>query len=330
MLRPCLSSESICVWQSCYACGVRPIVGKSATCITCSAGPENTLCEACYILLARGLVVHPIAGVTTNRGAVPHIFRTSFGQPRSHYSPWLAVQHVGATAPPVPECCVVRPEFCCGVESFFGAYAFVVEFDRLSSPVLLTALHVMDELLRTKGLDCSSNNFFYTGQEAPGVVTGVRLYDLNAPNWVFAEIGFADSMLTLPDARLGCEEPYSQRDIAAFRVSDASSVMPISLAGVPPPVGEAMWLVVSTSQGGKIRLIETTVVELTDQTLVFRFVDAASLPRFTSGAPLLNSAGDVVGINTGCGFLEGHFFGHGNHIRSIRRHLHTACDLQIS
>ena len=57
---------------------------------------------------------------------------------------------------------------------------------------------------------------------------------------------------------------------------------------------------------------------------MFRYRDASDHPRFTSGAPLLNAAGEVVGINVGKGEIRGHTVGHANHVASLRRHLREA------
>jgi hypothetical protein len=36
----------------------------------------------------------------------------------------------------------------------------------------------------------------------------------------------------------------------------------------------------------------------------------------------VNHKGEVVGINIGSGFVDGCRIGHGNHVTSLRRHLH--------
>jgi hypothetical protein len=217
---------------------------------------------------------------------------------------------------------VVRPEFRSGRESFFGSYGFVVVAADGGHPLMLTALHVMDELAKLKGINCSSDNAGYTGRELPHQVTSVRLYDPFAPNWVLAELGAAGDMLFLPDARICEEEPYSHRDIAAFRVDPSAPVRPIRLAVVPPVVGEPIWLAVNLGRGVRERAIQAVVVEMTERTLVFRFgMPATTMPPYTSGAPLLNRTGEVVGINIGGGMLDEYRFGHGNHLASVRRHL---------
>ncbi len=221
----------------------------------------------------------------------------------------------------MPDRFVVRPEFRSGRELFFGSYAFVVIAEDGGSPLLLTALHILDELAGFRGIDCSDNNAGYTGRELPAHVTSVQLYDPYARNWMLAELGTAGGMLLLPDARIGAIEPHSQRDIAAFRAAPASPFLPLPLARSNPVVGEPIWLAVNHGLDARERTIQAVVVEITSETFVFRFAAPAELPRYTSGAPLLNRLGEVVGVNGGMGTLDRHKLGHGVHVISVRRHL---------
>ena len=315
------ASELIHIWYRCHSCGMQPIVGQRFECQTCPSGPDNDLCEKCHQAFQRGTVKHPKpGGHAANFPTTVHQFRVFEGAPSHQYLPWLAVPQPEAIAPVVPDRFVVRPEFCCGLDSYFGSYAFVVE-SQAGPPLVLTALHVMDELIKSKRIDCTSNNASYNGQELPRLVTKVKLYDVFAPQWPLAELGSASSMLSLPDARVGDEEPYSQRDIAAFRVDPAANVSPARLAEKPPQVGKPVWLAFNASKGAKSRTVQAVVVERTGRTLVFRYALATTETTHSSGAPLLNSGGEVVGICVGGGFLNGQRLGHANHVTSIRRHL---------
>jgi len=233
------------------------------------------------------------------------------------------VDQSDAPPPSVSKGFVVRPEFRCGWESFFGSYAFVVESELSDSPLLITALHVMDELIKGKNIDCSSANASYTGDELPSILTRVNLYDVFVENWAFAPLGSAGSMVSLPDARLGEEEPYCQRDIAAFRLDRDASVCPGKLAGTPTEVGEAVWLVANPARSTKVEMMSAVVVESNRETFVYRLAAGTRDPRSTSGAPLVNCKGEVAGINIGIGWFQGNHFGHANNATSIRNHLRT-------
>jgi hypothetical protein len=313
------ASELIHVWNRCHACGAQPIVGLRFECQSCPVGPDNDLCEPCHRLFEQGRVQHP-APDTREAPPGPHVFRAFEGVARERLLPWLAVPWPEAPAPTVPSHFVVRPEFRSGPESFFGSYGFVVAAEDGGAPLMLTALHVMDELIKYLRIDCSIANTAYTGRELPPLVTGVRLYDVYAPQWMLAELGTAGAMLTLPDARIPEREPYSTCDIAAFRVAP-SNVRPARLAAVPPAVGEPLWLAVNLGRGAQGRTLAAVAVEITERAFIFRYAPATTMPPFTSGAPLINRAGEVVGINVGGGALDGHRLGHGNPVASVRRHL---------
>jgi hypothetical protein len=285
-------------------------------------GPDTDLCENCHSLFERGIVSHPSSsGRAVRFQNTPHIFRAIEGSPRDQYERWLVVRMTETPAPNVPNRFVVRPEFRSASDSFLGSLAFVVTYERQRAPLMLTALHVMDELIKSKGVNCSVHNQFYTGRELPSLISEVRLYDAFADRWVFAHLGDASAMLVLPDARLGDEAPFSDRDIAAFRAEDSAAIVPVRLATCAPAVGEDIWLVTNSYKGANKRVIGAVVVESTERTLVFCYRSRANVPSGTSGAPLINAQGEIIGINIGRGLLDNHQLGHGHHVTSIRRHL---------
>jgi Trypsin-like peptidase domain/Zinc finger, ZZ type len=312
---------TIHIWNHCHSCGAQPIVGIRFECQVCPAGPDNDLCELCYRQFLKGAVKHPRMRRGLNLPELQHRFLEFQGKLGSEYVPWLALSRSGLPAPPIPDHFLIRPEFQCGRQSFLGTYAFAATHRNESKQLLLTALHVLDDVAKSYSVDCSTSNFSYTGTELPAVITQVRLYDAFADNWVLAELGSADSMLVLPSARVGEPEPCSKQDIAGFRVDPHTSLNAAKIADRDPAVGEAVWLV--ANQFAK-RSFEAIVVEPVKDSFIFRFRSTKALSKNTSGAPLVNSDGEIVGINVGAGFFEGHWFGHGNFATSIRSHLDSA------
>jgi hypothetical protein len=311
--------ELVHIWNRCHACGASPIVGLRFTCQTCPAGADNDLCQPCHRLFELGQLKHP-SPEAREAPAGRHIFRTFEGIERERAAPWLAVPWCSALAPTVPDRFVVRPEFRSGRESFFGSYGFIVAAEDSQQQLVLTALHVLDELAKFRHIDCSENNAGYSGRELPHQVTGVQLYDPFAANWVLNELGSAGEMLLLPEARICTIEPYSQRDVAAFHILPASGFQPLELATASPTVGDPIWLAANQGRGIGERTIGAVVVEITDNTFVFRYAKPTILPLHTSGAPLLNRDGEVVGVNVGGGTIDGYQLGHAVHVVSLRRH----------
>ncbi len=309
------------LWHACGGCGARPIVGVRYQCLTCAAGPDVDLCASCYGRQQAGERLHPKdPGIP---GVQEHRFEAMESAVQELPQHWLDFAKPSNPPPPaVPDGFVVRPEFRAGRHTGFGGYSFVVQTGEIGlGTVVLTALHVMDDLIKEFGWDGRVRG---TAPTLASKITAVQLYDVFAPNWMLAELGRATSMLVLHEAHYGDEEPNSDGDIAAFRLPDSAQHPPGSLAPEPPRVGDPVFLAAREDRGGVSRTLGAVVVQQTDQSLIFRFDNPTQEAHFSSGAPILDEAGQVVGINVGAGAFGGHRFGHANHVGNIRRHLATA------
>ena len=214
---------------------------------------------------------------------------------------------------------LLRPEFQTGRESFLGTYGFPIRHERAPHGLFCTALHVLDELARNAGVDCSVENTRYTGEELPAIVSSVVVYDAFAPKWIFAEAGTTGRMIVLPDTRTGEKEPFCQRDVALFTLPSGGTLHLADLAPDIPDEGDPVWLVASRVPKDDRRTMAAVAVACTPQALVFRFTSREEPPRNTSGAPLIDESGKVIGVNVGCGYFSGHHFGHAVHSASIQR-----------
>ncbi len=311
------------VWHHCHECDAKPIVGKRYHCTSCPDGPDNDLCEPCYEKYKQGTVQHPPAeSYTEAAGITEHCFQMEEGKPLEDYKDWLDVPHPQAAEPKVPAPFVVRPIFNAGFDSTIGGYAFAVTMEGFSRPLLLTGLHVMDELIIKKNIDPTAKNKDYSGKELPAIITDVNLFDVFAPNWMMASLGDAGPMLVLPDARSGEEEPYSDKDIAAFHVHPTAQLTPASLAKTKPAIGDPVWLLARPEQPGN-NLFKAVVLESTDRSLVYKFETKEELPKYGSGSPIIDKNGQVAGITIGGGQLQDHQLGHANHAENIRKHLES-------
>jgi hypothetical protein len=282
------------------------------------------LCDPCYAAYRRGALVHPSPSsfvAQTEAVADRHDFTPRPGRHRAEYDAWDRVRDVVAPTPSISGRFVVRPEFCTGAGSFIGSYGFVVSVDG-APPLAVTALHVLDQLARTLHVDCATGSGAYTGHELPRTIQHVHLYDVTAPNWMGGRIATAGPMLVLPDARTGEPEPACQRDIAALVLGEGAEWTPRRLAGARPSVGSPIWLIANAAGAPRsLRAFAATVVESTSDTLIFRYAEGVALSRHTSGAPLLDRHGCVVGINIGGGTLNRRDYGHAHHSDNMRRHL---------
>lgn len=322
-----MTEEMVHVWNRCHHCGQSPIEGRRFHCQTCPDGPDNDLCESCHERYLAGEFRHPApdtaAAVLSSEN---HHFSPIEGKPPGPYEEWLRIDHPEMKAPVLPNRFVVRPIFSAGLDAVIGGYAFAVRLEGGTSPVLLTALHVLDEMIKKNGIDATAANKEYTGRELPGIITEVTLYDVFAPNWMTAPLGSAGAMFVLPEARTGEDEPFADLDIAAFRLPDTRDLNPAPLADAVPGVGEPVWGVSKLDGKPSQRTLKAVVVEVTDRSLVFRFdnPEDADRARYSSGSPMINQQGEVIGIRIGGGNFRQQKFGHANHTANIRRHLTNA------
>ncbi len=312
------SENTIHLWRRCHGCGAAPIHGECYHCASCYPGPDTDLCASCYALYLRGQLTHPAPSLQTPVVG-QHRFAPVPGDREEGYIPWLDIPDRNESSPIPHDGLLLRLEFCFRSDVSFGAYGFAVQTPR--SALILTALHVMGEVIAKCGIDATSTNHAYDGRALSQAIHRVNLYNVLKEKWMLHPLGTAGPMLVLPDARIGDPEPISIRDIAAFSTNNTSRVRPARLAGQAPRRGETVWLAARFSDTARTR--QATVVEQTEHSYIFRYLDTSRGIPYTSGAPVLNSSGEVVGINIGEGRFKGRCFGHAHQIDSIRRHLRS-------
>ena len=310
------TEDEIHLWQHCHHCNESPITGVRYECQDCPAGPDIDLCSTCFELYKQGKICHPQEKTHFSEDTL-HKFLSRRGELAKPIDSWLDIPMPEGNDPQVENGFVVRPEFCFAGKSVFGGHGFVVNTSK--GLIFLTALHVLDEVIKKSNIDASVENNQYTGKELPQVINTVNLYDVMEDKWMFYDIGLCGEMMVLPDARVGEIEPISYRDISAFTLKESINIRAGTLAMNCPDIGEPIWLVSKMSDRSRSR--EAVVVDKTAHSFVFRYESNEPLPKYCSGAPLLNKNGQVVAINVGGGFFKNQRFGHANHVGNIRQHL---------
>lgn len=318
------SNQLAHIWHHCHGCSEAPITGKRHHCDSCADGPDNDLCESCYQLYLAKKLRHPAEdSLSAAHDIKKHVFTVHQGQPLSDFGHYLDIPLPQSTTPSIPNGFVVRPIFNAGMDSVMGGYAFAAKTKDKPGTYLFTALHVMDQLIKQLNINCANKNPNYSGKELPARVTGVNVFDVFAPNWMLAALGEAGPMLTLPNARTGDEEPFSNRDIAIFNASRNIDLNPLPLAQNAPKTGEPVWLAVRSPNNPNKKLFKAVIVEKTDRSLVFRYQDK-EIPKYSSGTAIINKNNEVAGIVVGGGKLNNQSLGHANHVENIEKHLKDA------
>ena len=108
--------------------------------------------------------------------------------------------------------------------------------------------------------------------------------------------------------------PGSFKDVAVFPVIGHSPGLPLASRDVAP--GEFVWLLAQPANGGETsRLLHRAQVLRTAGFLAFRYDNQSLGADQTSGAALINAAGEVVGLNVGyTRLLNGELIGVGDRV----------------
>jgi hypothetical protein len=219
-----------------------------------------------------------------------------------------------AASPAPTEGLVLRPTFEVEGNRYPAGTAFVVAFE--GHTLVLTAHH----LLGPPG----GMPKIVTAADVPSTILGVALKDA----WTGTRLGRAARPLLIADAKPMTEDPAA--DIAVFRAEarnsldigarTTASLKPARFADTAPKVGDAVWLAAALVSGDKDkRLHPAKVVQVEANGVYVKYEETALDLTGTAGAPLVNAAGDVVGMALGGGVMDGELIGLANPLPAIKK-----------
>lgn len=223
-----------------------------------------------------------------------------------------------AAASPVPEPeaaarAACRPQVTALNQTYVAGTAFLL--DHGGRTLLVTAHHVFGT---GGGLSRDLD-----WRELPAAVAGVRCAAFSD-----AAVWRAGPALAIPGAAAGTDVE-ALKDVAALavQVTDADRGRALRLAPEPAKVGDRVWLVTSLVNGApESQLLHPAkVTRLTGGGTVLYVYDNRALDiRATSGAAVVNTKGEVVGVNFGGGERQGYAFGIATGVEVLRAGLAAA------
>ncbi len=235
-------------------------------------------------------------------------FTTGGGSPSSNQSP-----------PQPPAGSLFRPTFETTLGTIEAGTAFEISLTNASRPILLTAIHLL-------GPDGGAPHKV-PAVEVPQVVKSLELKDCFDASLDFPKPG---SPIVISEAA-AYDDKSKAGDILAFWAPKGDQIHPFVLAMTVPVKGRRVWLAAAVLEGApptqKLHAATVTGIDR-DGYLIYRFDNSKLVLQATSGAPVLNSSGEVVAINIGGGKERFTLFGFGNPVSRFRPFLEAAIKQQ--
>ena len=193
-----------------------------------------------------------------------------------------------AGEPVPPEHGLVKPTFLLLNRSFSGGTGFLVRVPDREEPLLVTPQHLFGP---ATGQDAQMSPD-EIAKDVHGAV-GLSMQDKKT-------IFVAPKYLKIVDAR-PVDQNGADKDLAAFAVAAGEKLKTFEFADQMPSKGETVFIFARLVGAETPKLFRATVVEVTPHDLVYAFDDRSIELRGTSGAPVLNAQGKVVGMNVSGG-----------------------------
>lgn len=199
-------------------------------------------------------------------------------------------------APTPPSDVVFKPTFLTGYDSLTAGTGFVARFKE--NRVFLTAHHLFGP---AAGLEHD-----LSPSEAKAFAAAMVGSSMNHPEVLLT----SSAMLLIPTAK-AFDQNDATHDIAAFHLPQYQGPA-LSVSITPTKKGDKVYLLARPRGEEKLRLISAVVSRAGNDSIEYFYDESDVNFAGTSGAPVLNDSGDIVGINLGGGNHKGRTFGFAN------------------
>lgn len=198
---------------------------------------------------------------------------------------------------------VFKPSFVTTEGEQKAGSAFVVKYKE--NYYAVTAHHLFSE--------AGGFSREYNWRELQGLVSEVSLQSLSDE-----KIRYSTGKATEIKGAKSVSNWTGKNDIAIFKLKQKPANY-LTIAQLPPKVGETVWLYgLVYNRPPELLLHKAVTVEYDKNWISYQFEDSGLILNGTSGAAILNSKGEVVGINLSGGEQEGSLYGYGNPLVSIQ------------
>lgn len=193
--------------------------------------------------------------------------------------------------PPLPANAIFSPTIYWANESHTAGTAWAASLEGKNATIIVTAHHIF-----------GPSGGFSTDIPAEKMAEGklvVELVDVFSTQ----NFGKVTKNLYIPDAK---SQPPTSKDVAAFLAAEVEkkiSIGKLYISDQLPALGEEVWLAASVVGGDPawVKLHKATVVRSAEDVIMIHYDNPNLVLRATSGAPVLNKEGKVIGLNIAAG-----------------------------
>ena len=233
----------------------------------------------------------PIVPTPANTGTVPSV--TAVIPARNSQSP-----PVSSLPPSYPEGFVGGPEFDTTAGRQAAGTASVIKLKDGTQSYVVSARHLLGPMGGFATQTAARDVPAFVGHIRIGCFSGgVRRYSVTG--------------LLVPTERLKADGGAPIDDMAVYQIHDtAPQSQAVVLAEQVPAIGDHAW-VVARVRGGvpEGQIMQGGVVTGNSDWIIIRFDNDGIITAGASGVPVLNAAGEVIGVYSGHGKKDGHVFG---------------------
>jgi len=227
----------------------------------------------------------------------------------------LMVSPVRAEPPKVPQNVLVKPTFLLANGSWSGGTGFLLRRPGRAETLLVTCHHLFGPATgREKQMTAAD-----IARDVCGAV-GLSMQDRKT-------IVVANTYLAVADAR-AIDDAGTERDLALFIVQSGGekpgATAALELADGKPRLGDTVYVFARLRSEAEPKLFAATVGEVADKWLAYAFKDKTIELAGTSGAPVLDESGHVVGMNLSGGEQNGQLVGIANPATAMREAIAAA------
>ncbi|WP_371375277.1 hypothetical protein [Sporomusa aerivorans] len=194
--------------------------------------------------------------------------------------------------PPLPDNSIFRQTIQLTNQEFSGGTAWAMGLEGKDTTIIVTALHIF-------GPACGLSSQI-PSENLQSSIKSVNLIDV----FTGKPYGKVTQVLNIPDAK---PNPLVSKDIAAYIADKRLKVTKLYVSDQLPVTGETVWLAASVIAGAPqwVKLHKATVLSAADSVIAIQYDNPNLNLIGTSGAPILNKDGKVVGVNIGLRLRNG-------------------------